>query len=163
METPQYCCLCCQRKSSHLNFFFVCFCITINFSSTGRFCKEREFKCWDGSKCIPESFKCNGVAECPDNSDELCGCENLSGQSCKESKSYEQDMKSKVNSYGSNSYVSSSVIYTNSNSYNGISNVDSTVLQATIMATTMQTMKIMKYMMSTRKSIAKTALIIMEM
>jgi hypothetical protein len=34
------------------------------------FCEKNQFLC-DNKKCIPESWKCNGLNDCGDNSDEI--------------------------------------------------------------------------------------------
>ena len=34
------------------------------------FCAKNQFLC-DNTKCIPESWKCNGLNDCGDNSDEM--------------------------------------------------------------------------------------------
>ncbi|XP_076821145.1 uncharacterized protein LOC143467328 isoform X2 [Clavelina lepadiformis] len=34
-------------------------------------CTENEYKCISGSRCIPDEFKCDGYADCPDDDDEL--------------------------------------------------------------------------------------------
>ena len=42
-------------------------------------CTSSEFSCADGSKCIPESDKCDGNVQCFDGSDEapsMCGCKS---------------------------------------------------------------------------------------
>jgi hypothetical protein len=39
------------------------------------FCAKNQFLC-DNKKCVPEKWKCNGVNDCGDNSDEIgviCG------------------------------------------------------------------------------------------
>ena len=34
------------------------------------FCAKNQFLC-DNKKCVPENWKCNGVNDCGDNSDEI--------------------------------------------------------------------------------------------
>ena len=38
-------------------------------------CPTGQFKCFDGSKCIPSTYKCDGDNDCTDGSDEA-GCRN---------------------------------------------------------------------------------------
>ena len=35
-------------------------------------CRANEFMCLDGSKCVPEKWKCDFDKDCPDGSDENC-------------------------------------------------------------------------------------------
>ena len=34
-------------------------------------CKCQHFKCFDGSRCLPEKFLCDDMKQCPDGSDEI--------------------------------------------------------------------------------------------
>ena len=46
---------------------FLCFIISV-------VCGEDEFKCADGLTCVPESYRCDYINDCGDNSDEVDGC-----------------------------------------------------------------------------------------
>ncbi len=37
-------------------------------------CAADEYTCADGLRCIPEEFRCDYLADCHDNSDEVDGC-----------------------------------------------------------------------------------------
>ena len=55
------------------------FCLTLLYKSwyskfKDESCDEDEFSCAN-QKCIPISWKCNGIDDCGDNSDEIKGCE----------------------------------------------------------------------------------------
>ena len=41
-----------------------------NFVSSGKECGSDQFSCRDNSYCIPNSWKCDKVGDCPDSSDE---------------------------------------------------------------------------------------------
>ena len=44
--------------------------LTRNSIILGLTCSVTQFKCGDGSKCIRSSWKCNGMKDCADGSDE---------------------------------------------------------------------------------------------
>ena len=47
--------------------------LVLNFSVM---CVSNQFQCLDGKTCIPTSYRCDGVSDCEDNSDEHLGlCE----------------------------------------------------------------------------------------
>ncbi len=47
-------------------------------------CSASQFKCNNLNQCIHESYKCDGIPDCDDGSDEL-GCPSVSPDECSES------------------------------------------------------------------------------
>ena len=74
--------------SSPLNFtlLLVTLLVTVStclpFTSASLECGERQFKCLDGKKCIPVTWKCDNGKDCEDGSDELGCCEYILLFSC---------------------------------------------------------------------------------
>jgi len=50
-----------------------------NLSSVST-CKDNEFRCHDGKRCIDITWRCDGDSDCDDDSDEMCDGETKGSQ-----------------------------------------------------------------------------------
>ena len=60
--------------------FYTCIILELSILSSVSTCKDNEFRCHDGKRCIDITWRCDGDSDCDDDSDEMCDGETKGSQ-----------------------------------------------------------------------------------